>query len=74
LLYSWIYIFSAWHHYLDHISTSFSRLIMQIVPVAWLLIAAAVAPRRSSSEIAETSVGTRISWRTRNFGSNSWLA
>jgi hypothetical protein len=56
LLYSWTYIFSAWHHYLDHISTSFSRLIMQIVPVAWLLIAAAVAPRHSSSEITETSV------------------
>jgi hypothetical protein len=42
-LYSLTYLFSAWHEYLDHVSTSLPRLLMQVVPVAWLSIGAAFA-------------------------------
>jgi hypothetical protein len=42
-LYSLTYLFSAWPQYLDHVSTSLPRLLMQVVPVAWLSIGAAFA-------------------------------
>ncbi len=42
-LYSFTYIFSAWHLYLDHVSSSISRLLMQMVPVAFLGVGVALA-------------------------------
>ena len=37
-LYAITYIFSAWDDYFVHMSTSFPRLVMQTVPLGWLLI------------------------------------
>jgi hypothetical protein len=42
-LYSFTYVFSAWHVYLDHVSSSISRLMMQVVPAAWLAIGIVVS-------------------------------
>ncbi len=43
LIYSLAYVFSAWDRYLDHVASSIARLLIQVVPVAWLAIAAAFA-------------------------------
>jgi hypothetical protein len=39
LIYSSTYIFSAWPDYLDHVNSSIPRLLMHVVPAAWLSIA-----------------------------------
>jgi len=43
LLYSCVYIFSAWTRYLDHVASSMPRLLMQLVPVTLLGIGLAVS-------------------------------
>ncbi len=43
VLYSCVYVFSAWHQYLDHVASSIPRLLMQLVPVALLGIGLAVS-------------------------------
>jgi len=43
VLYSGIYVFSAWNHYLDHVASSVPRLLMQLVPVGLLGIGLAVS-------------------------------
>ena len=42
-LYSGVYVFSAWHLYLEHVASSIPRLLAQLVPVTLLAIGAAVA-------------------------------
>jgi hypothetical protein len=42
-LYSCIYVFSAWHDYVDHVASSVPRLLMQLVPVTMLGIGLAVS-------------------------------
>jgi hypothetical protein len=41
-LYLGSYIFSAWPDYIAHIDTSLPRLLIQLTPVAWLIIALAL--------------------------------
>lgn len=41
-LYCGTYIFSAWPDYIAHIEMSLPRLLLQLIPVAWLLIALAL--------------------------------
>jgi len=45
--YSVIYVFSAWPQYWEHVGNSIPRLLMQVIPVAWLSIGAAFAERTS---------------------------
>jgi hypothetical protein len=42
------YILSAWPDYLAHMDTSLPRLLIQLTPMAWLLIALAIAPQTDS--------------------------
>ncbi len=50
------YIFSAWPDYIAHIDTSLPRLLMQLTPIAWLLIALAL---RSTSTLPSTPPAPR---------------
>jgi len=43
VLYCATYVFSAWPSYTAQISSSLPRLLLQIVPAAWLAIGSAVA-------------------------------
>ncbi|MEY2481293.1 MAG: hypothetical protein QOI04_2220 [Verrucomicrobiota bacterium] len=43
------YLFSAWPDYIGHIESSLPRLLIQLIPTAWLLIALALAPRNRSA-------------------------
>lgn len=45
--YSGTYLFSTWPDYLSHMHASLPRLVLQVTPVAWLLVASAL-PMRSS--------------------------
>ena len=45
VLYCSTYFFSAWPDYIEHIESSLPRLLVQLYPTAWLVIAAAIAPR-----------------------------
>jgi hypothetical protein len=45
VLYLSLYLFSSWPNYLDHVGLSISRLLMQVAPVGFLLIALAVCRR-----------------------------
>lgn len=40
--YAFTYVFSTWPDYFFHMATSFPRLLLQVVPVAWLAIALAL--------------------------------
>ncbi len=42
-LYSATYLFSIWPDYTRHFDASFSRLLLQVMPIAWLAIALAIA-------------------------------
>ena len=44
--YCLVYIFSAWPNYIGHLEGSLPRLLLQLIPVGWLLIALALAPPR----------------------------
>ncbi|MGI9087020.1 MAG: hypothetical protein ACR2HH_04640 [Chthoniobacterales bacterium] len=46
-LYAATYLFSSWPNYANHFDASYSRLLLHVVPVAWLAIALAIS--RSSS-------------------------
>jgi hypothetical protein len=48
-LYLSSYIFSAWPDYIAHIDTSLPRLLIQLTPIAWLLIAFALRSTRLRS-------------------------
>lgn len=41
-LYAATYLFSAWPDFLDHFAASFRRLLLHVMPVAWLAIAIAM--------------------------------
>ena len=43
VLYLSLYLFSNWPNYLDHVGLSISRLLMQVAPLGFLLIALAVS-------------------------------
>jgi hypothetical protein len=43
--YALAYVFSNWPNYFFHMSTSFPRLLLQVVPVAWLAVALALPKR-----------------------------
>ena len=45
VLYLSLYLFSSWPNYLDHVGLSISRLLMQVTPVGFLLIALAISRR-----------------------------
>jgi signal transduction histidine kinase len=45
VLYLSLYLFSSWPNYLDHVGLSISRLLMQVVPVGFLLIVLAISRR-----------------------------
>jgi hypothetical protein len=45
ILYLLLYLFSSWQNYLEHVGLSISRLLMQVAPVGFLLIALAASWR-----------------------------
>jgi hypothetical protein len=44
-LYLFIYVFSSWPNYLDHVGLSISRLLMHVTPVGFLITIVAVSHR-----------------------------
>lgn len=48
-LYCSTYLFSAWPDYIGHIESSLPRLLIQLIPTAWLIIALALAPRNRTA-------------------------
>ncbi len=48
-LYCSTYLFSAWPDYIGHIESSLPRLLIQLIPTAWLMIALALAPRNRTA-------------------------
>ncbi|MEP6810138.1 MAG: hypothetical protein ABI992_07830 [Chthoniobacterales bacterium] len=44
--YAGAYFFSGWGDWVEHIHSSLTRLLLQLMPVAWLVIALAVSPPR----------------------------
>lgn len=48
-LYLFLYLFSNWPNYLEHVALSISRLLMQVAPVGFLLIVLAISRRREES-------------------------
>jgi hypothetical protein len=52
LLYSGTYVLSAWPDYLSHMHASLPRLVLQLTPIAWLVIASALAWRPGPSGAA----------------------
>ena len=51
-LYLSTYIFSAWPSYTAHITSSLPRLLLQVMPAAWLAIGLALAPRKIETQSA----------------------
>jgi hypothetical protein len=47
-MYSSTYVFSIWPSYTAHVATSLSRLLLQLVPLGWLIIALALRPEISA--------------------------
>ncbi len=51
-LYAATYLFSSWPDYSQHVAASFPRLLLQVMPVAWLVIALALPwPQRAAAPI-----------------------
>ena len=50
VLFGCSYVFSAWPDYLAHMSTSFPRLLLQVMPVGWLAVAAAAGTEKEDRE------------------------
>ncbi|MDQ2868067.1 MAG: hypothetical protein M3R59_06615 [Verrucomicrobiota bacterium] len=48
-IYSSLYLFSGWPVYLNHLQSSLPRLLLQVTPLAWLMIGLAMSQRRGSS-------------------------
>ena len=61
-LYCLTYIFSAWPQYADHVESSLARLLMHVVPVAWLCISAAVSS--SAARVTEKTCQPSLSAQT----------
>ena len=43
------YVFSTWPEYLRHVHTSLPRLLLHVIPLAWLAVAYALKPREPRS-------------------------
>ena len=59
-LYLLIYVFSSWPSYLDHVGLSFSRLLMHVAPVGFLITILAVSHRseKNPARVHEDGVVT----------------
>jgi hypothetical protein len=57
LLYLLTYVFSAWPSYTAHITSSFPRLLLQIVPVGWLAIGLALSSHPVKATKPESNIG-----------------
>jgi len=49
LLYLLTYIFSGWPSYTAHITSSFPRLLLQVMPAGWLAIGLALSPAKTET-------------------------
>lgn len=49
-IYSLIYILSSWPNYSGHMTSSFPRLVLQVMPVAWLAIGLALSQAKREVE------------------------
>jgi hypothetical protein len=46
ILYLTTYIFSSWPSYTAHVTSSLPRLLLHVMPAAWLAIALALSPAK----------------------------
>ena len=56
ILYPLIYVFSAWPSYTAHITSSLPRLILHVMPAAWLAIGLALSSPKAQSETLESKL------------------
>ena len=49
VLYLLTYVFSAWPSYTAHVTSSFPRLLLHVMPAAWLAIGLALSPPKSQT-------------------------
>jgi len=47
VLYSLTYVFSTWQSYTAHVTSSFPRLLLHVMPAAWLAIGLALSPSKT---------------------------
>ena len=57
LLYLLTYIFSAWPSYTAHVTSSFPRLLLHVMPAAWLAIGLALSSPKTQPEKLEPTLG-----------------
>jgi hypothetical protein len=57
ILYSLTYIFSAWPSYTAHITSSLPRLLLHVMPTAWLAIGLALSPSKAETGKLESTLG-----------------
>lgn len=57
ILYSLTYVLSAWPSYTAHITSSLPRLLLHVMPAAWLAIGLALSAPRPQPEKLESNLG-----------------
>jgi hypothetical protein len=57
VLYSLTYLFSTWPSYTAHMTSSLSRLLLHVMPAAWLAIGLALSLPKTRTETIELKLG-----------------
>ncbi len=57
ILYSLTYVFSAWPSYTAHVTSSLPRLLLHVMPAAWLAIGLALSIAKTETEKLESKRG-----------------
>lgn len=57
VLYSLTYLFSTWPSYTTHITSSLPRLLLHVMPAAWLAIGLALSPPGAQTKTLEPKLG-----------------
>ena len=57
ILYLLTYLFSAWPSYTAHITSSLPRLLLHVMPAAWLAIGLALSSTKTQTETPEPKLG-----------------
>jgi hypothetical protein len=57
ILYLLTYLFSAWPSYTAHITSSLPRLLLHVMPAAWLAVGLALSSPRTQTETPEPKLG-----------------
>jgi hypothetical protein len=57
ILYLLTYLFSAWPSYTAHITSSLPRLLLHVMPAAWLALGLALSPPGAQTKTLEPKLG-----------------